>query len=60
MHECGQHGNLVSKPFLQYKDCEKYLKMCKFDSFCHLSPKKDKITKLQNAMDQPPSVQFFF
>ncbi len=26
----GQHGDLVSKPYLQYKECEKYLKMCKF------------------------------
>ncbi len=37
--------------FNMYKECEKSLKMYKFASFCHFSPKKDKITKLQNVVD---------
>jgi hypothetical protein len=60
-HEHGKHGDLVSKGYLQYKKCDKNLKMLKFASFCRFFlSKKDKITIFQNALDQPPSVQVFF
>jgi hypothetical protein len=58
-YEHGKHGDLVSKPYFQNKECEKNLKMGTLASFA-IFANKDKITELQNALDQPPLVHFCF
>jgi hypothetical protein len=48
----------VSKPYLDRKSVKK-CENVQFASFCYFFAKQPQITKLQNALHQPPLVQFF-